>query len=273
MDRTRRGGGVGDGTNLGLGDAHGERRGRATSSVGLTVSHSLEAPSGILPRMANFFRGPKRRRSGRERNRLIFIFVAVGKQFTMKKKQVWPDYRPCAPIFGVGFTVWLPFAKFPMSTSQRDAETSASRRDERRRRHHRPQALSVPRRNVHVERRRPPLLPDTPPAHVHRRRHPALDVRDRLGQPRGQGLPGHGVGLPRHRAGVQQLPRRVLPQSALEHVPGHRGSRDAVQRGGARRGGPPGDVGAPPPPGRASGPCKCCAPRPSPSTGPQPMDP
>ena len=97
-----------------------------------------------------------------------------------------------------------------------------------------------------MERRRPPLLPDTPPAHVHRRRHLALDVRDRLGQPRGQGLPGHGVGLPRHRAGVQQLPRRVLPQSALEHVPGHRGSRDAVQRGGARRGGPPGDVGAPP---------------------------
>ena len=52
MDRTRRGGGVGEGANLSLGDAHGERRGRATSSVGLTVSHSDEAPSGILPRMA-----------------------------------------------------------------------------------------------------------------------------------------------------------------------------------------------------------------------------
>jgi len=51
VDRTRRGGGVGEGANLGLGDAHGERRGRATSSVGLTVSHSDEAPSGILPRM------------------------------------------------------------------------------------------------------------------------------------------------------------------------------------------------------------------------------
>ena len=45
---------MGEGANLGLGDAHGERRGRATSSVGLTVSHSDEAPSGILPRMGQF---------------------------------------------------------------------------------------------------------------------------------------------------------------------------------------------------------------------------
>ena len=53
MDRTRRGGGVGEGANLGLGDAHGERRGRATSSVGLTVSHSDEAPSGILGKLVS----------------------------------------------------------------------------------------------------------------------------------------------------------------------------------------------------------------------------
>ena len=91
MDRTRRGGGVGEGANLGLGDAHGEREGRATSSVGLTVSHSDEAPSGILPRiMGQFLPRAKRRRFGRERNRLINIYRRRSRQtvYEKKKKQV-----------------------------------------------------------------------------------------------------------------------------------------------------------------------------------------
>jgi hypothetical protein len=93
VDRTRRGGGVGEGANLGLGDAHGERRGRATSSVGLTVSHSDEAPSGILPRMGNFFRGPKVVDLAESGIDYINIVVAVCKQFPIKKKHV-RLYRP-----------------------------------------------------------------------------------------------------------------------------------------------------------------------------------
>ena len=108
MDRTRRGGGVGEGANLGLGDAHGERRGRATSSVGLTVSHSDEAPSGILPRMGQFL--PRAEASSiwpRAESINKLSSSQCANSLRVKRNRYGLTIGPVLPIFGVGFTVWF----------------------------------------------------------------------------------------------------------------------------------------------------------------------